>query len=121
MVEKEIRRITRERGISRGQLKQALKKQRVSFSEYQEFVRQGLERKSMISREVSSKIKISDDDIASYYIQNSKDASSLIFEYKLAHILMRLTKLKYQMDFKRNLKKPISVLIYYTTQLKVCL
>lgn len=89
MVEGEIRRISDQRSITRGQLKQALKAQGVDFADYQDFVKKGLERHTLISKEVSSKIKISNDEIASFYIQKTKNADSLVFEYKLAHILFR--------------------------------
>ncbi|MCB0419873.1 MAG: peptidylprolyl isomerase [Bdellovibrionales bacterium] len=87
MIESEIRRITNEKGITRAQLKQALKAQGVDFAEYQDFVKQGLERHTLISKEVASKIKISGDEIASFYIQKTKNPNSLVFEYQLAHIL----------------------------------
>ncbi|MCB0356189.1 MAG: peptidylprolyl isomerase, partial [Bdellovibrionales bacterium] len=87
-VEKEIRSIASKNGISRDQLVLALKNQGVSFAEYQDFLKSTLERQSVIEKEVSSKIKISDDEINEYYLKHSNNKSdSQFFEYELSHIL----------------------------------
>ena len=91
-IEQEIRNITRRNGISRNQLKSALKEKGVAFSEYQSFIRTSLERQSLIEKSVSSKIKISDDDVSSYYVNQMGDKNANIFEYTLAHILFRIKK-----------------------------
>lgn len=88
-VEQEIRNIVGRNGITRDQLKQALAEKGVSFSEYQDFIKTSLEREALIGQEVSSKIKISDEDISSYYLAKQGNADAKIFEYKLAHILFR--------------------------------
>jgi peptidyl-prolyl cis-trans isomerase SurA len=43
----------------------------------------------LIDREVSSKIKVSDDDISNYFLANNKGSSGRIFEWRLAHILVQ--------------------------------
>lgn len=86
-VEEEIRNIARENNISRNQLKEALNKQGVTMSQYQDFIKTSLERRSLIEREVKSKIRISDDDISSYYLSKKGPSGAQIFEYSLAHIL----------------------------------
>jgi peptidyl-prolyl cis-trans isomerase SurA len=88
-VEQEIRSITSRNGISRDQLKSALKERGVVFSDYQDFIKTSLERQALIDREVSSKIKISDEDISNYYLANNKGSSGQVFEYRLAHILIQ--------------------------------
>lgn len=86
-VEAEIRNILSRTNTSREALRASLKTRGISYAEYQDFIKSSLERQTLLQREISSKIKISDDDIASYYIQNSKDTRALVFEYELAHIL----------------------------------
>lgn len=86
-VEKEIRNITNSNQMSREQLKKALLKKNINFSTYQNFIKISLERKALIERLITSKIKISEDDITSYYISHKGAQDSVIFEYKLAHIL----------------------------------
>ena len=86
-VEQEIRNIAKNNGISRDQLKSALQAKGVSISQYQDFIKTTLQRQSLIEREVNSKIRISDEDISSYYLSKKGPSSAQVFEYNLSHIL----------------------------------
>lgn len=86
-VEQEIRNITKNNGISRDQLKDALKEKGVSMAQYQDYMRTSLERQGIIEREVTSKIRISDEDVSSYYLSKKGPSASQTFEYNLSHIL----------------------------------
>lgn len=88
-VEQEINSIQSRNGISREQLKEALKKEGTSFSDYQDFIKHRLERQAVIERAITSKIKISDDDVISYYESKNKNMSAKGFEFKISHILLR--------------------------------
>lgn len=87
-VEQEIRSIAQNNGISRQQLQTALAAKGVSMSQYQDFIKTSLERQSLIEREVTSKIRISDEDISSYYMAKKGPSASQAFEYTLSHILL---------------------------------
>ena len=69
------------------QLKRVLKENGVKFSDYKDFVQLSLGRKSLLEKEISSKIKISDEEISAYYISEMRQGSGQVFEYQLAHIL----------------------------------
>lgn len=86
-VEQEIRNIAKGNNISRDQLKSALAAKGVTMSQYQDFIKTSLERQSLIEREVTSKIRISDEDISSHYLAQKGPSAAQIFEYNLAHIL----------------------------------
>lgn len=86
-VEQEIRNIAKNNNITRNQLKDALQAKGVTMSQYQDFIKTSLERQSLIEKEVSSKIRISDEDVSSYYLSKKGPSSSQVFEYTLAHIL----------------------------------
>lgn len=86
-VEQEIQRVAKDNGMSRNQFKDALSRQGISMSEYQAFIKKGLERKALIDREVNSRIRISDEDIAAYYVSNKGPGKAQVFEFTLAHIL----------------------------------
>lgn len=86
-VEQEIRSIAKNNGISRDQLKSALLAKGVTMSQYQDFIKTSLERQGLIEREVTSKIRISDEDISSYYLSKKGASGAQIFEFTLAHIL----------------------------------
>ncbi len=86
-VEQEIRSILARRNLSRSQLQAALQQQGVAFSDYQDFIRNSLARQILIEREVSSKIRISDEDIMTRYLAMTGPAQRNVFEYQVAHIL----------------------------------
>jgi len=88
-VEKEINKIAGRNNISRAQLREALKEQGTNFAEYQNFIKKRLERQALIEQSITSKIKISNEEIISYYMKNKKDNVPVktAYEYKLAHIV----------------------------------
>jgi peptidyl-prolyl cis-trans isomerase SurA len=86
-VEQEIRGIARRNNITRDQLKDAIQQRGVSFSQYQDFIKTGLERQSLIEKAVTSKIKITDQDVLNLYGQQNKGSSNQAYEYTLAHAL----------------------------------
>lgn len=86
-VEQEIRNILREKNITRNQLKEILAAKGTSMSEYQAFIKTSIERRSLVEREVSSRIKISDDDIAAYHLSTKGPRANQAYEYQLSHIL----------------------------------
>lgn len=94
-VEKEIEKISSRNGISRDQLAQALQAQGVRFSDYQQFIKDRIERQSLIQQTITSKIKISDDEVAAYYLNQSGQEVSSLREVTVAHIF-----------FKKNKKSP---------------
>lgn len=86
-VEQEIRTIAQNNGITRDQLKNALVAKGVSMSRYQDFIKTSLERQQLIEREVTSKIRISDEDISGAYLAKKGPSAAQTFEYELAHIM----------------------------------
>jgi peptidyl-prolyl cis-trans isomerase SurA len=86
-VEGEITNITKQRNMDREQLKSALASEGVLFSDYQNFIKTSIQRQMLIQREVSSKIKISDEEVDAYYAQKFSNTKSVVYEYSLAHIL----------------------------------
>lgn len=87
-VEQEIRNITSKNNISRQQLKEALAAKGVAIADYQDFIKTSLERQSLIEKEVTSKIKISDEDVAATYMSKKGNSNNQVFEYTLARILI---------------------------------
>ncbi len=86
-VEQEIRTIAKNNNISRQALTDALKAKGVGMAQYQDFIKTSLERQALIEREVTNKIRISDEDISSYYLSKKGPSGAQIFEYTLAHIV----------------------------------
>jgi peptidyl-prolyl cis-trans isomerase SurA len=91
-VEQEINSIQGRNSLTRDQLKEALKREGTNFSDYQDFIKKRLERQSVIEKAITSKIKISDEDVANLYESKNKSGSANSFEYVIAHILFRAGK-----------------------------
>ena len=91
-VEQEIRTIAKRNNVSRDELKSALKERGIDFSSYQDFIKTGLERQSLVEKSITSKIKISEDDVVSAYATAHGNAGEQAFEYTLAHIYFSVAK-----------------------------
>ncbi|MCE3009383.1 MAG: peptidylprolyl isomerase [Proteobacteria bacterium] len=91
-VESEIRDIAKRNGMTRAELLSAVKGQGMGVAEYQQFVRGKIERQSLIESEISSKIRVSDEDILGQFLRQYPEANAGIFEYQLAHILFNPKK-----------------------------
>jgi peptidyl-prolyl cis-trans isomerase SurA len=91
-VEQELRDIAKKNGISRADLNQAIKAQGLSFSEYQDFIKNRLERQSLVEQEITSKIRVSDEDVLAEYTRIHPDTETGVYEYTVAHILFNPRK-----------------------------
>ncbi len=91
-VEQEIREIAKRNGMNRSELMTAVSGQGITVSEYQSFIKSKVERQSLIEAEVTSKIRVSDEDILAQYSREYPSASAGIYEYSIAHILFNSKK-----------------------------
>jgi peptidyl-prolyl cis-trans isomerase SurA len=91
-VEQEIRSIAKRNGATRNDLLAAIKNQGMSAAEYQNFLKTRIERQSVIEQEISSKIRVSEEDIASEYQKRNPNLNLGSHEFTLAHILFRPQK-----------------------------
>lgn len=104
-VSKEISTIAKRQNLSVSQLKSTLKQQGVNFTEYQDFVKTSIERRQLVEKEITSKIKISEQDIVSYYLSKNKNSSSQVYEYNLSHIVLPKNKMSLAKELSKQLKK----------------
>ncbi len=88
-VEQEIRATERSNGLSRNEMKTALQKRGITFSEFQDFTRKKLERQTLIQNAVLSRVKISEDDVLAEYIARHGSSENQAFEYTISHIFFR--------------------------------
>ncbi|MDZ4083011.1 MAG: peptidylprolyl isomerase, partial [Bdellovibrionales bacterium] len=91
-VEQEVRSISKRNGMQRDELKNALLEKGISFSTYQDFIKTGLERQALVEKSVTSKIKISEDDVLAALIAEGRASDTQAFEYSIAHILILNSK-----------------------------
>lgn len=92
-VEQEVRSIAkRNKNMSRDDLKNALAAEGISFAVYQDFIKTGLERQALVEKAVTSKIKISEDDVLAALIAEGRISNTQAFEYSLARVLCLAAK-----------------------------
>ncbi len=91
-VEQEIRDVAKKNNVSRSELMSAIKAQGMSASDYQDFIKTRVERQSLIEQEITSKIRVSDEDVQAQYARSNPSTSNGIFEYTLAHIIFNPKK-----------------------------
>ncbi len=91
-VEQEIRDIAKRNGVSRNEMLAMVKKQGMSAAEYQDFIKTRIERQSLVEAEITSKIRVSDEDVMAYYARKFPGASTGAYEYTLAHIFFNPKK-----------------------------
>jgi peptidyl-prolyl cis-trans isomerase SurA len=91
-VEQEIRKVAKNNNVSRDELKSALLDRGIPFSDYQDFIKTGLERQSLVEKAIASRIKISEDDVISAYSARTGNSEQQAFEYTLAHIYFDSSK-----------------------------
>ncbi len=91
-VEQEVRTIAKRNNMQRDDLKNALLEKGISFAVYQDFIKTGLERQSLVEKSVTSKIKISEDDVLAAMIAKGRASESQAFEYSIAHIYFLSSK-----------------------------
>jgi peptidyl-prolyl cis-trans isomerase SurA len=86
-VESEIRSIAKKNNVSRDELKAALLERGIKFSQYQDFIKTGLERQGLIEKAITSRIKISEDDVMSAFTSQHGTSNEQAFEFTISHIL----------------------------------
>ncbi len=91
-VEQEIRAIAKKNNVSRDELKSALQERGISFSQYQDFIKTGLERQSLIEKAITSRIKLSEDDVMAAYTSSNGASTEQAYEYTLSHIYFQSQK-----------------------------
>jgi peptidyl-prolyl cis-trans isomerase SurA len=91
-VEQELRDIAKKNNVSRAELMNAIKAQGMSASDYQDFIKTRIERQSLIEQEITSKIRVSDEDVMAQYARMRPETSTGIYEYTLAHIIFNPKK-----------------------------
>lgn len=91
-VEQELRDIAKKNGISRNELPNAIRAQGLIFSDYQDFIKSRIERQSLVEQEITSKIRVSDDDVLAEYTRLRPDSRGGVYEYTVSHILFNPRK-----------------------------
>lgn len=70
-----------------GQLAGLLRQKGLTLGDYKKFLKKSLARREVVTYYVTSKIKISDDDVMDYYVSKTGGQAGQGFEFSLSHIL----------------------------------
>lgn len=85
-VDQEIRDIAKRNNMQKEDLFKSIQMQGISIPDYQAFMKLRIERQSVVEQEVTSKIRLSEDDILAFYANESGKKNIKLAEYTLSHI-----------------------------------
>lgn len=91
-VQMEIKEMAKRNGISSEEVLGAVKAQGMSVSDYQEFLKNRIERQNLLEQEIISKIRVTEEDAFSEYLKKNPASRGSVFEYKIAQILFQVKK-----------------------------
>lgn len=91
-VQMEIKEMAKRNGISADEVLSAVKAQGMSIPEYQEFLKNRIERQNLLEQEIISKIRVTEEDAFSEYLKRNPTSKNAVSEFKIAHILFRIKK-----------------------------
>lgn len=91
-VDQEIRDMAKKNNVTVADVLSAFKAQGISASEYQSFLKEKIEKQSLIESEIISKLRISDDDALAEYLKKNPENRSTVNEFTVAHIFFNPKK-----------------------------
>lgn len=100
-VDQEIRDMAKKNNVTVNDILAAFKAQGISASEYQAFLKQKLEKQSLIESEIISKLRISDDDALAEFLKKNPDSKTSVNEFAVAHIFFNPRKGGAEAAYKR--------------------
>lgn len=85
-VDLEIADIAKRNNITKDELLKTIQAQGIGVADYQAFMKQRIERQSVVEQEITSKIRLSDEDVLAFYNSQSGKKLNKVSEYSLSHI-----------------------------------
>ncbi|MFS4458942.1 peptidylprolyl isomerase [Bdellovibrio sp. HCB2-146] len=85
-VESELRDMAKRNNLSQPDLIKAIKSQGVTEEEYRAFLKEKIEKQSLMDSEIISKLRISDEDALNEYLKQNPNSRPSIDEFSVAHI-----------------------------------
>ena len=85
-VQQEIKDMGKRNNMSAQDVLNAVKAQGIAISEYQDFLKNKIERQSLVETEIVSKLRITDDDALAEYIKKHPESKRTVHEFSVAHI-----------------------------------
>lgn len=85
-VDQELQEMAKRNNVDPSELARIIKSQGISLPEYREFLKNNIEKKSLMDTEIISKLRVSDEDALNEYIKANPNSSSSIDEFSVSHI-----------------------------------
>ncbi len=100
-VEAEFKDMAKRNNVPEAELENILKGQGITASEYKVFLKEKIEKQSLMDQEIISKLRISDDDALNEYLKNNPNSRPSIDEFSVAHIFFSPKKGGSESAYKR--------------------
>jgi len=91
-VDQEIKDKAKKNNVTVAEVLAAFKAQGISASEYQSFLKEKIEKQSLVESEIISKLRISDDDALAEYLKKHPENKSSVNEFTISHIFFNPKK-----------------------------
>jgi peptidyl-prolyl cis-trans isomerase SurA len=91
-VDSEIRDMAKRNNVSETQLLEIIKGQGLNADEYRAFLKESIEKRSLMDTEIISKLRISDEDTLNEYLKTSPSGRPSLDEFSVSHIFFNPKK-----------------------------
>lgn len=93
-VEQEVLNVQRNNNLSREQLGEFLRSKGFNYPEYFELMRAGLSKRTLLDREIRTRVNITDEDVRNYFYKNAQSSGQVPFEYAIQVIVLQTSSYK---------------------------
>lgn len=91
-VDQEFNEMAKRNNMTSTDLAQAIKAQGVGLAEYKQFLKDKIEKQSLMDSEIIAKLRISDEEALTQYLKKNPDVKTTLDEFTLAHIFFNPKK-----------------------------
>lgn len=100
-VNSEIKEMARKNQVNEAELAQVIRQQGVTMEEYKRFLKDSIEKRSLLDAEIISKLRISDEDALNEYLRSNPNSRPSIDEFSVSHIFFNPKKGGVEASIKR--------------------
>ncbi|AFX99729.1 survival protein SurA precursor [Bdellovibrio bacteriovorus str. Tiberius] len=100
-VESELKEMARKNQVSETELAKVIQQQGVSMDDYRRFLKDSIEKRSLMDAEIISKLRISDEDALNEYLKTNPNNRPSIDEFSVSHIFFNPKKGGAEASIKR--------------------
>lgn len=100
-VEAQIKEMARKNNVSEAEVANVIKQQGLTMEEYRRFLKDSIEKRSLMDSEIISKLRISDEDALNEYLKNNPNSRPSIDEFSVSHIFFNPKKGGVEATIKR--------------------